>query len=294
MRVERRKAIMQSSAWLNALLAVAVAALGAWVYFKPAKDAPVEYPLSALKPAEVRSASIERPGAPSIRLEKKQESWFMTEPFAARGDESRVHRLLEILEARAAHKLPATDLARFELGRPGTRVTLSGQPFDFGMVSAVAHEQYVLTAGAVYVVSPLYGTALPAHAAELASRRLFGPGETPVRMELKAFTVEQREGKWEQTPGAKDLSQDDFVRWADEWRHASALLVGPYIKGKVLEEIRIQLKEGGALSLGVLERAPELLLLRPDEKLQYHFRADIAKRLLSPPDAAGEERAAKK
>lgn len=288
------RAILQSSTWLNALLAVTVAALCAWVYFKPAKDAPVDYPLSALKPAEVRSASIERPGAPSIRLEKKQESWFITEPFTARGDESRVQRLLEILEAKAVHKLPATDLARFELERPGTRVTLAGQPFDFGMVSAVAREQYVLTVGAVYVVSPRYGTALPAHAAELASRRLFGPGETPVRIGLKAFTVEQREGKWEQTPGAKDLSQDDFVRWADEWRHATALLVGPYIKGKVLEEIRIQLKEGGALSLGVLAHEPQLVLLRTDEKLQYHFRPEIAKRLLSPPPAAREERAVKK
>jgi len=274
---------MSRTAWLNALLAAAVAALGAWVYFNPTKDAPVEYPLSALKPAEVRSASIERPGAAPVSLEKKGGSWRMTAPFAARGDESRVQRLLEILEAKAAHKLPATDLARFELERPGTRVTLAGQSFDFGMVSAVAREQYVLTAGAVYVVSPRYGTALPAHAAELASRRLFGPGETPVRIESKAFTVEQRDGKWEQTPGVRDFSQDDFVRWADEWRHATALLVGPYVKGKVLEEIRIQLKEGGALSLGVLAREPQLVLLRADEKLQYHFRPETAKRLLFPP-----------
>jgi len=276
---------MSRTAWLNALLAAAVAVLGAWVYFKPAKDAPVEYPLSALRPSEAASIHIERPGVAPISLEKKAGAWLMTAPFAARSDESRVQRLLEILEAKAAHKLPATNLARFELERPGTRVTLAGQPFDFGMVSAVAREQYVLTAGAVYVVSPRYGTALPAHAAELASRRLFGPGEAPVRIESKAFTVEQRDGKWVQTPEAKDSSQDDFVRWADEWRHATALLVGPYVKGKVLEEIRIQLKEGGALSLGVLAREPQLVLLRADEKLQYHFRPEIAKRMLSPPGA---------
>lgn len=285
---------MRRSIWLNALLAVAVATLGAWAYFKPAKDAPVEYPLSALKSSEAASIHIERPGAAPISMEKKAGAWSMTAPFAARGDESRVQRLLEILEAKAAHKLATTDLARFELERPQARVTIGRQAFSFGMVSPVTREQYVLTDGSVFAAHPRYGSSLPADAGELASRRLFGPGETPVRIQSKAFTVEQRDGKWVQTPEAKDSSQDDFVRWTEEWRHATALLVGPYARGKALEEIRIQLKEGGALTLGVLEREPQLVLLRPDEKLQYHFRPEIAKRLLSQPNAAREERAAKK
>jgi hypothetical protein len=277
---------MSRTAWLNALLAVAVAALGAWVYLKPAKDASTVYPLSALKSSEAAAIHIERPGMATVSLEKKGGAWRMTAPFAARGDEPRIERLLEILEAKAAHKLSTADLARFELDRPQARVTIDQQAFSFGMVSPVTREQYLLANGAVYAVDPRHGAALPANAAELASRRLFGPGETPVRVELKAFTVAHREGKWEQTPGAKDLSQDDFVRWADEWRNATALLVGPTVRGKALEEIRIQLKEGGALSFGVLAREPQLVLLRADEKLQYHFRPEIAKRLLSPPGAA--------
>ncbi len=285
---------MRRSMWLNALLAVAVAALGAWVYFKPAKDAPVEYPLSALKSSEAASIHIERPDAAPISLEKKAGTWRMTVPFAARGNEARVQRLLEILGARPAHRLAAADLARFELDRPLARVTIDRQDFSFGMVNPVTREQYLLTNGSVYAMDPRYGAALPASAAELASRQLFGPGETPVRMELKAFTVEQRDGKWVQMPEAKDSSQDDFVRWADEWRHATALLVGAYVKGKAQEEIRIQLKEGAALSLVVLAREPQLVLVRADEKLQYHFRPEIAKRLLSPPGAGVRSEAADK
>ena len=41
-----------------------------------------------------------------------------------------------------------------------------------------------------------------------------------------------------------------------------------------------------------MSREPELVLARSDEKLQYHFRAELAMRLLSPP-AAREERAEK-
>jgi hypothetical protein len=162
------------------------------------------------------------------------------------------------------------------------------------MVSPVTREQYVLTSGAVYAVSPRYGAALPAGAADLRSRQLFETGEIPIRIGLKTFTVEQRDGNWRQTPAAPDLSQDDFVRWVDEWRRAAALRVEPQGKRKPLAEIRVQLKDGAALTLGLLAREPELVLLRADEKLQYYFRADAAKRLLSPPIAAREEPAAKK
>ena len=286
---------MRGVPWLNLALAAVVAALGAWVYFKPARDAPAEFPLSALKPSEARSIRVERPGEPPILLEKHEGSWRVTAPFAARGDDLRVQRLLEIVEARAAHKLPATDLARFELERPQASVTIDGQAFAFGMVGAVAREQYVLTGGAVYTVSPRYGMALPASAGELASRQLLAPGEAPVRIELKDFTVEQRDGKWVLSTGTGQLSQDDLIRWIEEWRLAGATRVEPGVKGKTLAEIRIHLKNGGALTLGMLAREPELVLARPDEKLQYHFRPEIAKRLLSPPGAgARSEPAGKK
>ncbi len=274
---------MRRSIWLNALLAAAVAALGAWAWFKPAQDAPVENPLSRLKPAEVRSIRIERPDAPPIALERRQDSWFLTAPFAARGDGLRVERLLEILGAKTAHRLAATDLARFELDPPQARVAIDRQDFGFGMVSPVTREQYVLTEGAVFAVHPRYGAALPALPAEMASPRLLGPAETPVRIELRGYTVEQRDGKWGQTPPAQDPSQDDFLRWVELWRLASAARVEPYARGKPLDTIHLQLKEGAALTLDVLQREPELVLLRPDEKLVYYFRADVAKRLLSPP-----------
>lgn len=285
---------MSRAAWINAALFAVVAALWAFVHFKPVQDVPANYPLSALKPAEAKTIRIERPGAAPMVLERKQNAWFLVAPFTARGEEARIQRLLETLEARSAHRLAATDLARFELDAPQARVTLGGQAFGFGMVSPVAQEQYVLTNGAVFAVHPRYGAALPARAAELASRRLFGPGESPVRVALADFTVEQRDGKWRQTPDAKDPSQDEFAKWIEDWRNATALQVESHAGAKAPAAIRITLKEGGALTLGVLAREPQLVLLRPDENLQYYFRPELAKRLLSPPDAARGARQGRK
>ena len=281
--------------WLNALLVVVVAALGALVYLKPGGDAPAEHSLSQLKASEVKSIRIERQGAPGVALEKKEGGWVITAPLVARADELRVQRLLEIAEAKSTHKLAAGGLERFELEPPAARLILSGQSFNFGMVNAVTREQYVMAGDAVYAVSPRYGMSLPASPLDLASRRLLGSGEIPLRFELQDFTVEQRDGKWTLTPAPPgELSQDDLVRWVDGWRLASAIRVEPHVGGKARPDIRIQLKNGGSFTLGMLASGANLVLTRPDEKLQYYFRIDSAKRLLSRPTSESDERAAKK
>ena len=77
----------------------------------------------------------------------------------------------------------------------------------------------------------------------------------------------------------------------------AALLSGvsePWTRGKPFAEIRVRLKSGANLTLGVLARNPELVLVRTDEKLQYHLRSEAAKRLFAPPAAVRTEPATKK
>lgn len=284
---------MSRAAWLNAALALIVAALGAFFYLIPAKDSAVEHSLSALKARDALSLRIERAGAVPVVLEKRQDGWFVTAPIAARADEARVQQVLAIVEARSAHRLPAGDRARFGLEPPAARLVVDGQVFSLGLVNELTREQYALAGDAVYTVHPRYGAALPVNAIQMASRQLFGPGEALQRIALKDFTVEQRDGKWMLAPGTGDLSQDDLVRWVDEWRLASALRVEPAPAARARDEIRIELKNGGKFALGVISREPELVLARSDEKLQYRFGAGFAKRLLSPPSAP-EELAEKK
>jgi hypothetical protein len=52
--------------------------------------------------------------------------------------------------------------------------------------------------------------------------------------------------------------------------------------------VKVELKDGAALALGILQREPELVLLRADEGIQYHFFADVGKRLLSPPGSKSD------
>jgi hypothetical protein len=276
---------MKGRSWRTALLAAVVAVLGIYVYFKPARG-PAQYEVSTLKAQEIRSIRVERPGdAAPLLLERRQDGWYVASPFAARADALRAHQVLAIAEAKSFHRLPAADLARFELDRPLAWVTLADQTFSFGLVNAVTREQYVLSGDYVYTLHPRYGAALPARPADAANRQLFAADEVPVRIELREFTVEQRSGKWTLTPASGAVSQEEFMRWVDVWHLASALRVEPWTRGKPVAEIRVRLKNGHNLTVGVLARQPELVLVRTDEKMQYHLRVEAAKGLFSPPRA---------
>jgi hypothetical protein len=97
-----------------------------------------------------------------------------------------------------------------------------------------------------------------------------------------------RDGKWQvqPAPGKEPPSQDDLNRWVDAWRLASSLLTQPAnARTAATEWIEVRLAEGGTLRLGIVQRAPQLVLLRPDEQLTFHFSEEMSERLLSPPVA---------
>lgn len=279
---------MKQSFWLNIVLLVAVLVAGAFVLLRPSANVPVDYALSEQTPAAAASIRVEQPGKETVVVEKKIGAWFLSAPFAARADEFMVQRVLAILQARTPHRFAATDLARFELDRPRARLTIDGQQFDFGLVSELSREQYVRTGDAVYALSARYGLALPARPEALASRSLFAPGETPVRISPPGFAVGRSGDTWVIDPHPADWSQDDVNRWVDEWRAASALRIEPHREGEAHDAVRIELEDGRSLVVGILSRKPETVLLRDDQRLQYHFVAEIGQRLLSPPGAAGK------
>jgi hypothetical protein len=297
--------------WISlGVLFGAVLALGAWIHFKPPARELGTHALSALKPAEVKRARLERfdgektrtdadraqasaPAAaqhPAIVLERKDAEWRLTAPFAARADGFQVGRLLTILESRSAVRYPASDLARFDLDRPLARLTIEDQGFAYGALNTTTREQYVLTAEYVYVVPVSYGAALPRDAEALVARALFGAAETATRFELPDFSIALEDGTWRVQPAASEAGADERLAWVDAWQHAMAIRATRHDGSKPAAQIRVTLKNGGVLTLGILQREPEVVLVRTDEGIQYHFFAASAKRLLSPPGSRGAER----
>jgi hypothetical protein len=291
---------------LGGLLLI-VLGLGFWISQKPKAPDGEAHALSELTAADVtrirlvhrtsgeaQSPDARRPSdtasAPgAIELERRQDGWHMTAPFAARADALQVERLLAILDARSLARYPAHDLARYGLDSPVATVVFNDHTFSFGAINTMTREQYVLGRDGVYAIPLSQRTALPREGTNLVSKSLFAPGETPVRFELEGFTATLENGRWAFTPVAEDPGPDERNGWVAAWRQASAIRAAPYDGRKPLATLAVRLQDGRTITFGILQREPELVLLRLDEAIQFHFVPDTGKRLMSPPRSPREQ-----
>ena len=279
---------MKSKILINLALVAALVGLSLYAYFKPGQSTAPALKLTSLKRNEIERIGVEpRTGAP-YKLEKKAGTWRLVAPLNAQADQTQVDRLLDIASAPAKQKLANPDLSQLGLQPPQVRVTLNDRVFAFGRVNDITYEQYVAAAGEVYLVPPLYGSDIPQEAAKLLSRRLLDAGEIPVGFDFGRYRIVRNDkGVWAAagdfaTAPDKGLSQDDFNRWADEWRYTSALSVTPYKDRGAGELITVRFREGKTVTMRMLQKQPEFQLVREDNSLRYQFGVDVGRRLLDP------------
>lgn len=279
---------MKSKVLLNLALIAALVALSLLAYFKPWQEAPALIKLIQLKRDDVTRILIEPRDSAAIRLEKLDGAWRVVAPLTAQAESTQVDRLADIVNASARQKLASADLGQFDLNPPQVRVTLNDQAIAFGRINDITYEQYVATAQGVYLVPPLYGYGIPTDVGKLLSRRLLDEGEVPVSFDFGRYRIERDDkGTWAASgefSAAKDqpLSQDDFNRWADEWRYTSALSVEPEKGGGSRDQVNLRFKSGKSVTMRIVQQEPDFQLTRSDNSLRYHFGVEVGHRLLDP------------
>jgi hypothetical protein len=277
---------MKSRIVLNLVLFTLVVGIGLLLYFKPQSNAPSEYRLSTLQAGDIKRITIDKPA--ELSLEKRDRGWFITHPFKARANAVQVERLLEILSVTSKQRFPANDLMRFDLDQPQARLTLGEQTFSFGAFNPLSAEQYVATADNVYLVSPRYGAAVAMPSNTFVNHLLLADNETPSGFDFPGYKLTRVNGAWSMSPTPAELSQDQLNRFADEWRLAYSIASEPAKPAPGAEQIIIMLDNGSSVLLQVLQKQPQLILLRDDEMIAYRFTGDVAKRLLDPFAAASK------
>jgi hypothetical protein len=275
--------------WIvNVVLLAAVIGLGAYAWHKANQPKEQTHALSTLSAAAARKIVVTRAEGASYTLEKRAETWFVTAPLEARADQSQVQRLLDLLSATSKEKLAAADLKRFDLDPPAVKVAIDNQVFSFGTTNPLTQEQYLATGDSVYLVSSYFLSLIPTRGDRLLTHNLFHQDEKPVAFVFKDFRVEQKDGKWSVTPTPAEKerpSQDDFNRWADDWRLSSSLLTQVWDGKAGSETVQVKLADGKSVVFAVVRTEPELVLARPDEKVQFQFSGDMSKTLMHPPSA---------
>ena len=279
---------MKSKVVVNLVLVLLLMGLVAYALLRPQKQSDPGIRLTQLKREEINRIAVQRRGSPEIQLEKRDGRWRILAPLQTRADSIQVDRLTDIATATAKHKLADADPGLYDLAPPQVTLTLNDQAFAFGRVNDVTYEQYVGTAGAVYLVAPFYGYGIPAGVTPLVSRKLLDDTEVPVGFDFgNSRIVRDEHGSWvvagkSAAQQGKPLSQDDFNRWADEWRLTTSLGVEPRRGARGKERLVVHFKDGRKVVMEVIAKEPEFLLVRSDENMQYRMGAEVGRRLLDP------------
>jgi hypothetical protein len=287
--------------WLSLLvLAIAVGALAYWLVQEPdRRDEAESYAVSTLKPADVthiKLAGKARDDAPAgeIVLDKRDGAWRFTAPFKARAESAPLERMLTVLEARSNARYPATDLARYGLDAPLATLTANDRTIAYGGINPATREQYVLADNHVLPVSVAHAAGLPRSVDALLAKTLFASDERqPVRFDLPGYTVALEDGTWAVAPIDNEAGADERNAWVDAWKNATALTVARHAGPFPPETVKIVLKDGREITLGIAQRSPDVVLVRQDEGVAYHFFADAGRKLIAPPAPAADVKAGK-
>lgn len=278
---------MTHPARLNLIMLVTIVGLLVLLYFKPQIQDVQQYPISSAPMEDVQTIRILRQQKEMV-LKRLDRRWHLIKPIQAQADENKIKEILGILAANSDQRFPAADVDRFGLDRPSVQLYFDDEYVGFGGFSPVTHQQYVMTNDHVYLIAPRYVLALPLGASDLISPQLLTSNEMPVRLELNHLTVEFKNGNWSNViqDSGKKLDAEMIEHWLYLWQTAYAreLTFEQQLNDDLVEagDIKISFKNEQKIVLRILQSETEVVFLRANDGIGYHFPVDVGRQLLDP------------
>ena len=283
---------MQSRAWLNLLMLFVLVAVAALIYFEPGleNEAVEAQTLTELSPSAIKHLKIEnRHGV--VELVRKDEQWWLVRDVPVVAGAFRVEMVTALLSSVSDQRYVLSgDLAGYGLDEPRVRLTVENVSLLFGGRDPLAQRRYVAVGDVLHLVSLADFAVLEESAAFFVDLHLLADGDVLERIELPGGDVLTRSTDgWQYQGGQSVQSNDQLTELITQWRHASAIKVSELDGDIAPLHVVIERNGGQKLDVGVLETESELILQRPDLKMQYHFGLDYKKRLLQlgPPIEGG-------
>lgn len=264
------------------LLAVAIG-LGAAVWFSQKKEEK-RPPLTALAPAAVTRVLLEHPGAPALRLEKKDGSWQLVEPIQAPAEPFEVNALVGLADTEVQQMLEGSlDLKELGLDPPSYKLTLNDQLIEFGGSEPLKYRRYLRHAGKVVLINDPPSAALDQDYSDLVTKSVLPEGADIVRIAVPGLTVEKKpDGGWT-SPEQPQAKPEQLQKFVDAWKNAKALWNSADEGEPPQETATVTLADGRSFSFGIAARDPQLVLVRADWRLRQTLpRSDVETLLALP------------
>ena len=282
---------------LNLALLVVAGGLGAALWFGQKKEEKGP-PLTPLQQTAVTRIAVEHPGKPAIKLEKKGEAWFLTEPVQSATDKYEIGGILSLADLEVKSKLDAgADRKALELDPPQYSVMLDDTRIDIGGTEPIKYRRYVSSGGVIGLIDDPPSAALDADYSDLVSKSLVPEGANLKRIELPGgLTLEKSaEGAWS-SPQQGAAAPAQVAQLAESWRNANAMWnAAEPPEGSKGDAVKLILDDGRTIDLVVVARDPQLVLSSKALGVRYTLSKALVDELFkipSPPSPAPDDKAA--
>lgn len=280
---------MNSRNLLNIVLALVVTGLVLLVIYEPGKEIPSPASrLTGLDQAAIKTIVIEQPQQAIIKLQKTGEEWQMQEPLSVSANNELLDNLLEIANttSHSSYNASEMNLDQLQLTRPALRLQLNQTSLSFGTTDALRGYRYVLTGARVHLITDRFSHLFRGKPTALISPSLF-PGNTKfTKLVVPGLTLQLDENGWSAQPERRVKSADHIQMLLDEWRFARAQKVSLLADTDKQQEteristIEIHTSNKEIVNYNLKTTTDEILLVRPDKGLQYHFDKQTGIKLL--------------
>lgn len=269
-----------SRSYLNLGLLVVVAGLAAFVWFSQQREEKGP-PLTALQQDAITRIVIEHPADPTIRLEKYDGLWRLTEPVQAPTDPFEIGGILSLADLEVKKQLEAgVDLQQLELDPPRYSVTLDDVRIDLGGNEPIQYRRYVSSGGVVGLVDDPPSAALDADFSDLISKSVVPEDGELQKIELPGLSLEKNtEGVWT-SPQQGAATTAQLAQLAESWNNARAMWnAAEPQEGSSGDAVKLTLVDGSSIELVVQARDPQLVLARPELRVRYTLSKALVKEL---------------
>ena len=264
--------------WLNLVLLIVLATLIGVAFFEPGKEE-----ASTVYLTEIDGDTINRfelKNQENLVFEKKEGHWWLSSPFQAPANEIRIRQLLNIAKAESHARYPvkSEELVKFELDKPKAELNFGQTMLRFGGSEPIDMRRYVQIGYTLHLVDDDFSQQLLAKATDFVDKKLL-PEDAKIK-ELSLPNLNAKlgdKGQWKIEPPSDASGMSELV---NAWQSARAIEVNRFEGQAQGDKIQIGLVNSANVEFLILQREPDLLLVRQDWKLQYMVAGESGKRLL--------------
>ncbi len=237
--------------------------------------------ITRLNAQQVQKINIETADG-SLQLRREDNRWYISSPFSWFANNIAAERIASLANVKYHSKLAKSeiDLSTLGLTIPKAVVTLNQTAVYFGSTNQIGNRRYLLVEPTVYLVDDIHFALINQGLGALIDKRLLPQGSGLSTLQSSEFDIVHEAGNW---VSRSNLAQNERAQQLiKNWQTRQADLVEPYdLSLTPLKKITATLSNNTSIEFFVLSIQPEIILARPDIKLQFHFSDQLYYELLS-------------